>query len=564
MSGHGQTIGDRLAAARHVIDGSTVNKAVVKATTHEVGGPKKKHLDYLVQLTGAPNVNLPELANQIVERTRNSSWVVVFKGLVTAHHLMIYGNERFLHSCASRLQLFALQDFNDRSGGQGYEMSAFVRRYARYLNEKAAAYRTLAYDFTRMRRSNDGQSFKTMNTETLLKTIPVLEQQLCALIDFEANPETLNNGVITGAFVLLFKDLVRLFACYHDGIINLLDKYFVMKKTQCKVGLDIYDRYLERMDKVQQFFKVAEKIGLDQGETPDFKSAPASLRDALKEYYDSLDGKKSGTVSPTTPVSQTEKERVIEQEKRLYDQFSKKKQSQSMGSTAPSPSKPEVDLFGVSLAEVPAASPVVSPLAAAPQAAAVVAVTAPPTQVQAQTTSKPASSDLLDLDMSGQNTLNNLMAVHNAKQQQAHLQQNIMAQFNQPPAPQAFASTFGAPAANPFIPSPSHQINNQPNPFQSPNPFTGAPTPNPVTIGNPFGGGVTPTPNPFAPAVSPMAGQFTNMSVGSNSPTPNPFGGMTPQPTGNQWGQPAPANPFGQAAFPAPDNRNQQPFSLLD
>ena len=76
---HGQSIADRLAAARHIIDGSTVNKAVVKATTHEMGGPKRKHLDYLVTLTGAPNVNLPELANQIVERTRNTSWVVVFK-----------------------------------------------------------------------------------------------------------------------------------------------------------------------------------------------------------------------------------------------------------------------------------------------------------------------------------------------------------------------------------------------------------------------------------------------------------------------------------------------------
>ena len=32
----------------------------------------------------------------------------------------------------------------------------------------------------------------------------------------------LNNGVINAAFLLLFKDLIRLFACYNDGIINLL------------------------------------------------------------------------------------------------------------------------------------------------------------------------------------------------------------------------------------------------------------------------------------------------------------------------------------------------------
>ena len=69
-----------------------------------------------------------------------------------------------------------------------------------------------------------------MNTETLLKTVPVLEQQLCALIDFDANAEVLTNAVIKGAFVLLFKDLVRLFACYHDG--EIFVEYMVLTDLQ--------------------------------------------------------------------------------------------------------------------------------------------------------------------------------------------------------------------------------------------------------------------------------------------------------------------------------------------
>ena len=39
---------------------------------------------------------------------------------------------------------------------------------------------------------------------------------------FQANPNELRNGVINSAFMLIFKDLIRLFACYNDGIINLL------------------------------------------------------------------------------------------------------------------------------------------------------------------------------------------------------------------------------------------------------------------------------------------------------------------------------------------------------
>lgn len=41
----GQTISDRLLAARHSIAGQGLAKSVCKATTEEMIGPKKKHLD---------------------------------------------------------------------------------------------------------------------------------------------------------------------------------------------------------------------------------------------------------------------------------------------------------------------------------------------------------------------------------------------------------------------------------------------------------------------------------------------------------------------------------------
>lgn len=41
----GQTITDRLTAARHALAGSQLGKTICKATTEELVGPKKKHLD---------------------------------------------------------------------------------------------------------------------------------------------------------------------------------------------------------------------------------------------------------------------------------------------------------------------------------------------------------------------------------------------------------------------------------------------------------------------------------------------------------------------------------------
>ncbi|XP_061072673.1 phosphatidylinositol binding clathrin assembly protein b isoform X15 [Conger conger] len=287
----GQSITDRITAAQHSVTGSAITKTVCKATTHEIMGPKKKHLDYLIQCTNEMNVNIPQLADTLFERTTGTSWVVVFKSLITTHHLMVYGNERFVQYLASRNTLFNLSNFLDKSGLQGYDMSTFIRRYSRYLNEKAVSYRQVAFDFTKVKRGSDGV-MRTMNTEKLLKTIPIIQNQMDALLDFNVNANELTNGVINAAFMLLFKDAIRLFAAYNEGIINLLEKYFDMKKNQCKEGLDIYKKFLTRMTRISEFLKVAEQVGIDRGDIPDLSQAPSSLLDALEQHLASLEGKK--------------------------------------------------------------------------------------------------------------------------------------------------------------------------------------------------------------------------------------------------------------------------------
>ncbi|KAL4630598.1 clathrin coat assembly protein AP180-like isoform X2 [Arapaima gigas] len=293
----GQTLTDRIAAAQYSLTGSEVARAVCKATTHEVMGPKKKHLDYLIQATNETNVNIPQMAETLFERACNASWVVVFKALVTTHHIMVYGNERFIQYLASRGNLFNLSNFVDKTGSHGYDMSTFIRRYGRYLNEKAFAYRQMAFDFARVKKGADGV-MRTMASDKLLKAMPTLQGQVDALLEFDVHPKELTNGVINAAFLLLFKDLIKLFACYNDGIINLLEKYFKMKKAECKEGLEIYKRFLTRMTRISEFFKMAEQVGVDKNDIPDLSYAPSSLLESLEAHLNTLEGKK-GYGSPT-------------------------------------------------------------------------------------------------------------------------------------------------------------------------------------------------------------------------------------------------------------------------
>ncbi|XP_037953499.1 phosphatidylinositol-binding clathrin assembly protein LAP isoform X21 [Teleopsis dalmanni] len=315
MTMAGQTINDRLLAARHSLAGQGLAKSVCKATTEECIGPKKKHLDYLVHCTNEPNVSIPHLANLLIERSQNANWVVVYKSLITTHHLMAYGNERFMQYLASSNSTFNLSNFLDKGGVQdggmggmpgrmGYDMSPFIRRYAKYLNEKSLSYRAMAFDFCKVKRGKDEGSLRTMHADKLLKTLPVLQAQLDALLEFDCQANDLTNGVINMSFMLLFRDLIRLFACYNDGIINLLEKYFDMNKKQARDALDLYKKFLVRMDRVGEFLKVAENVGIDKGDIPDLTKAPSSLLDALEQHLATLEGRKvSAANTPTQSAS---------------------------------------------------------------------------------------------------------------------------------------------------------------------------------------------------------------------------------------------------------------------
>ncbi|KAI1726859.1 ANTH domain-containing protein [Ditylenchus destructor] len=150
----------------------------------------------------------------------------------------------------------------------------------------------------------------------LLKTLPILQNQIDALLEFQVTSSELNNGVINCSFILLFRDLIRLFACYNDGVINLLEKFFDMNKKQCREALDMYKSFLFRLDKVSDFLRVAETVGIDRGEIPDLTRAPASLLEALEAHLYHLEG---GKGPPPTSSAQQMVSQQIHQQQQPYN-----------------------------------------------------------------------------------------------------------------------------------------------------------------------------------------------------------------------------------------------------
>lgn len=138
----------------------------------------------------------------------------MFKSLITVHHLMCYGNERSTQYLATSNCTFNLTSFTDKSSSTSIEMSSFIRSYSRYLNSKALAYRSVGADFAKIKRTLSSTnvssnpaidtSLRCISGDRVLKTLPVLQSLVDSLLEFDASPRDLSNGVITAAFMLLY------------------------------------------------------------------------------------------------------------------------------------------------------------------------------------------------------------------------------------------------------------------------------------------------------------------------------------------------------------------------
>ncbi|KAI3386764.1 hypothetical protein SNEBB_004764 [Seison nebaliae] len=327
----GQSIIDRFNAARFTIQGSQLAKIVHKATTEEPLPPKQKHLEYLISCTHEMNVSIPQLADLLIKRSQDDmSWIVAYKALITIHNLMCYGSERMTQYLASHSHKFNCATALERTVG-GMEMTQYIKKYGQYLNQKRESYKLAGYDFCKVKRGREDGLLRKMNIDKLLVTLPILNEQVSLLIDFDSPTSNeligvnrCQNPILKETYILLMKDLIRLFACYNDAIINLLGKYFDLNKKQCRQSLDLYKQFLAKMDEIEKFLKLAETIGMEQKEIPDLARAPSSLINALEKHLANLEGRK---YIPPPPQEETTAMKIIEEEQRALDSFKTEQQT---------------------------------------------------------------------------------------------------------------------------------------------------------------------------------------------------------------------------------------------
>lgn len=323
--------------------------------------------------------------------------------------------------------------------------------------------------------------------------------------------------------MLLYRDLIRLFACFNDGIINLLEKFFGFKgKRECREALELYKKFLIRMDRVGDFLKTAEAVGIDKGEIPDLTRAPSSLLEALEAHCLQLEGKDplaastevkalSSRMASSVPLTKEEQyKKALEEEAEVLSKFEQQKRASS-GVTSNSQSTSNNSSLLISTKSSPSSS-VIGPSAAT------------------ASTSGPSNDSDFNAFLMG-DPIETTSAGENKKK----VAEDILALFEQ-----NTASINANPA---YFQQPSNQLMN--NPYLQYHPLTGAAVSMPGGSSNPFASAPTMQFGARPMAVSPVGGHSPFSPPGlvsANSSAPNIPGFP---------GSPAHQLPFSSSAFGA-------------
>lgn len=123
-----------------------------------------------------------------------------------------------------------------------------------------------------------------------MKILPILQNQFDTLLAFDASSRDLDNGIINSAFAMLYKDFVKLYIYYQAAIIRLLELYFKINQVKrAQELLQGYKKFLVRMDKVSDFMRVIDSVGIDKSDMPNLSRSPSLPLSVLEKYLANLE-----------------------------------------------------------------------------------------------------------------------------------------------------------------------------------------------------------------------------------------------------------------------------------
>lgn len=281
---------------------TTFDKLVDGATKIKLAPPKPKYIEPILLATteGERSDDFRTVMRALGRRLQDSAWTIVYKSLLVIHIMIREGDEnvciKYLSSHLSVLDIHI-----GKSGkfiSNGGELNQ-VYSYAHYLATRAKEFANTGHDFIRETKKPYG-SWNSSDKSSILREMPVekgllretesVQRQIDALVRCKFRESEINNDLLVLSFRMLTTDLISLYQCLNEGVLNLLEHFFDLSKSDAERAFEIYEHFTKETKKAIEFLRVAKHLeSVTKLRVPTIKHAQTSLTSSLREYLDDPD-----------------------------------------------------------------------------------------------------------------------------------------------------------------------------------------------------------------------------------------------------------------------------------
>jgi hypothetical protein len=225
--------------------------AVVRATSHEECLPEEKYVEEIIATASMSRSKVAFCTRALLGRlSKTQDWAVALKSLIVIHRAILDGGFLFQDQlCFSSSKVgrnfleyvwFADSDLN-LSPSFDLELNSWVRRYARYLDERLICSRVVKSHFdSRWSSVPTSENVCYMATEQLLEELGFLQSLLEEGCHCEVEGYgTTTNSVIQGALILVAADSYKLQQEIGFRVREMLDRLDILQLPHALQLLEI-------------------------------------------------------------------------------------------------------------------------------------------------------------------------------------------------------------------------------------------------------------------------------------------------------------------------------------
>lgn len=217
--------------------------------------------------------------------------IVIFKSLLLLHTMFRSESATFVLSyLAGDPAILKLR----RTGSNGlneYSYSKLLPRYANYLDDRVLAFREIGYDVVVASKRDRFARLRKMSVSNgLFKEIAMIQRVMTSLLKCSFFSDNFHDEITNAALHMTLKDLLAFYMGMNEGVINMLEHYFEMSKSDAERSLELYRRFCFQTENVVAFLNSAKRYSHQlRSSIPHLKHAPLSLANALEEYLHETD-----------------------------------------------------------------------------------------------------------------------------------------------------------------------------------------------------------------------------------------------------------------------------------